>query len=463
MIKTIRGKLFFIFISLIISTLLGGILINIFFLEDFYIYKNEKKFINIADKISSQYTENKKKIQEYISSIDKEEGIATYIIDENFNIKYYSVSQKNLEESSKVNKEIQNIILTTTKDYIYQKLEKENSETPKIVLVTNLQNGDKLILTKPLKGISESAEIANEFLLFTGIIIIVIGTLVIYIFANKITKPIVKMSKVAENISNLNFNEKVEVESKDEIGSLGDSINNISKKLSVSINSLEKDIEIRKELVRNMSHELKTPIAVVKGYAEGINYGVTSNEEMLHRYCNVIAEECDRMDSLVKEILEISKLEEISYDLNISEFTINTLMKDIENRFVQIMNQNNIKYNFIYDKKISIQGDYNLIERAITNFITNAIKYVNENRFIEVKVSNINNQVEFSVYNTGNKIDKDEINKIWNVFYKIDRARSRKEVGHGLGLAIVKRIVDLHDGEVGCENYKEGIKFFFKI
>jgi signal transduction histidine kinase len=173
-----------------------------------------------------------------------------------------------------------------------------------------------------MKGISESVAIANQFYIVAGLIIILLGGLFIIIFSKRITEPIVEMSNVAESIANLDFEKRVSSDSRDEIGSLGRSINRICEKLSASMNSLQQDVERRKQLVRNISHELKTPIGVIKGYAEGLKYGVVEDKDKTSKYCTIIATESDRMDRMVRELLNLSVLESGMFQIKIHRFNL---------------------------------------------------------------------------------------------------------------------------------------------
>ena len=209
-----------------------------------------------------------------------------------------------------------------------------------------MSTGEFIILRKPVKGIRENVSIANQFYIFAGLIVIFVGGIVILIFSKKITKPIIEMSNVAENISNLEFDKLVHIESQDEIGKLGESINKISEKLSTSINGLKQDVERRKQLVSNMSHELKTPIGIIKGYAEGLKYGVVDDKEKMAKYCSVLVEECDRMDNLVRELLNHSKMEAGMVEMNITSFDSGEFISKILERFNPTFVEKGITFDF---------------------------------------------------------------------------------------------------------------------
>jgi Signal transduction histidine kinase len=467
--RTIKAKLITIFMLIMISLVLSGIVLNSIGLKSYYIYKNKSIFISISEKIDKEYSNNKESSFEFITNIENLENINTTITDKNFNIEYNSVLTKRVsdQQQQRLPKEIEQIILDNKKkllkNFIYYIDEKNDDEKSKLVFVSQMSNGKLIILRKPIKSISQSVSIANQFYMISGAIVICIGSICVLIFSKKITKPIVEMSDIAENISNLNFEKRIEVQSKDEIGKLGESINKISEKLSANIEELKNDVERRKQLVRNMSHELKTPIGIIKGYAEGLKYGVADNEEKMQKYCNVLVEECDRMDKLILELLNHSMIEAGMVKLNITSFNLYELINDIIERFKAAMNEKGVTFDLKCENNFVISADRDMLEKVINNFITNAIDYVEGRNLIELNVEEKNNEIRISVFNTGTNIPIEAIDKIWDVYYKVDKARSRKYGGHGLGLSIVKSIIKLHGGSTKVENVKDGVEFSFEI
>jgi len=465
--KTIKTKLILIFMILMVSLVISGILLNSIFLESYYVYKNKSIFESVNEKISNEYINNKENSDEYINMINSIDGISTTIVDQNFNVEFTSINQKSNVNEKRVSKEMKQLILDNEKKisnkYIYDIEEKNNAQNTKLVFISKMSNEKFIILRKPIKGIHESVSIANQFYIFAGLIVIFIGGIFILIFSKKITKPIIEMSNVAENISNLEFDKRVNIESQDEIGKLGESINKISEKLSASINGLKQDVERRKQLVSNMSHELKTPIGIIKGYAEGLKYGVVDDKEKMAKYCSVLVEECDRMDNLVRELLNHSKMEAGMVELNITSFDSGEFISKIAERFKPTFIEKGITFDFKCVNNYIISADRDMLEKAINNFITNAIDYVEGRNFIQLTAEKKEKGIKISVFNTGNHIPTEDLEKIWDIYYKVDKARSRKYGGHGLGLSIVRLIVQLHGGITKVENVGEGVIFSLEI
>jgi len=465
--KTIKTKLFLIFTIFMVALVACGILLNSIFLEAYYIFKNKGMIISISKKISDEYIDDKKNSYEYIDIINSIDNINTTIVDENFNLEYNSNRQKLNNDDKRLSKENKQLISENekklAKKYVYYIDEKNNNQNTRLIFISKMSNGKFVILKKPVKSIRESVSIANQFYLLSGLIVIFIGGIFIFIFSKKITKPIIEMSNVAENISNLEFDKLVNIESQDEIGKLGQSINRISEKLSTSINDLKQDVERRKQLVSNMSHELKTPIGIIKGYAEGLKYGVVDDKEKMVKYCSVLVEECDRMDNLVRELLNHSKMEAGMVEMNITSFDSGEFISKIVERFNPIFIDKDITFDFKCANNYAISADRDMLEKAVNNFITNAIDHVEGRNFIQLTAEKKEKGIIITVFNTGNHIPKEDFEKIWDIYYKVDKARSRKYGGHGLGLSIVKLIVQLHGGSTKVENVDDGVIFSLEI
>lgn len=463
--KTIKTKLFLVFTVSMVSLVLCGILFNALLLQKYYIYKNKRIFIEASRQIIEEFINNRKNFNYFIGQLDRVDGISCTITDKNRNVKLNSFPERPDQNAMRLPSEIEQMILKNegklVNSYIYSVVEKPNEQSPKLVFISQMSGGELVILRKPLKGIDESVSIANEFYIFAGFFIIILGGIFTFVFSVRITRPIIEMSIVAQDISNMDFSRKVTVKTQDEIGSLGKSINMISNKLSTSINALREDVDRRKLLVRNMSHEMKTPIGIIKGYAEGLKYGVADDPEKITKYCSVIAEECDRMDGMIRELLNLSILESGMLNLNITRFDLCELVKNVVEKFFHILDEKSIHLELKCESNIVICADCELIERAFTNFLTNAIHHVDSKNIIHIKLETVSNRPRISVFNTGSHLTEKDMENIWDVFYKVDKARTRQYGGHGLGLSIVKLIAQAHGGSCWVENVNDGVCFYF--
>ena len=283
-------------------------------------------------------------------------------------------------------------------------------------------------------------------------------------------------------MSNLDFSQKYRIkDTDDEIDNLGKSINTMSDKLEYTItelqknnSDLEKDIEekskiddMRKQFISDVSHELKTPIALIQGYAEGLIENVNTDEENRKFYADVILDEANKMDNMVKELLELTKLEYGGRVFHNNFFDIIELIQEELRKYTVMIKENNINIKFDLKEPICVYADETFIEQVVNNYLSNAIKNITEingEKYIEIKIKlEKDNKVRISVFNTGRNISKENINKIWNRFYKEDTSRNRENGGTGIGLSLVKAIMDNYKNEYGVINKKNGVEFYFDL
>jgi signal transduction histidine kinase len=333
-------------------------------------------------------------------------------------------------------------------------------------------------------GLKESVKDSNNILIAIGIFAIIISGIISSFVARKFTKPIVELNNIAKKMSKLDFSSKYEIdeENEDEINELGKSINTMSEKLESTINKLEannleleKDIEqkskideMRKQFISDVSHELKTPIALIQGYAEGLVENVNSDDESRQFYAEVILDEANKMDYLVKQLLELMKLEYGKREFNNQYFDIVSLINEVIRKSKVMLEENNIKIEFNCNKEVIVFADGFYIEQVVTNYLTNAIKYskeVNNERKIVITINekNKNNKVRVNVFNTGDRLSESELQRIWGRFYKVDSSRNRQNGGTGIGLAFVKAVMTNYKNEYGAANKENGIEFYFEL
>ena len=352
-----------------------------------------------------------------------------------------------------------------------------------MMLISNLDNGYKLYIRIPIIPIEESVKISSEALIIIGIFMAVVSGIVASIISKKVTQRIVKLNDITKKMSKLDFSEKFEENgiNDDEIDTLGRNINIMSEKLESTIgqlrknnNQLEKDIEekskiddMRKQFISDVSHELKTPIALIQGYAEGLAENVNTDDESRKFYAEVIIDESNKMDKMVKELLELMKLEQGELQIKDEEFDLNEIIKEEIKRETKVIKENNIEIDYERNKKIKVYANPEYIEKIVNNYLTNAIKHCkmkDKEKKIEIRTEKTKeNKLRLFVYNTGDKIDDDAQEKIWNRFYKVDSSRNRDDGGTGIGLAIVKAIMNKYNNKYGINNYKNGVEFYCDI
>ena len=363
-------------------------------------------------------------------------------------------------------------------DYVVQTVHDERLGAEFIQLTGELDNDNFLYLRTPMAPVDEAAETANELLIFIGIAALLIGSVIVAIAASAATRPIRQLRQIAVDMSAMNFERKYEGKSRDEVGELGQSINILSEKLEEIISQLresnaqlEKDIELknsidkmRKEFIANASHELKTPIALAAGYAEGLKENIAASPEDRDFYCDVIIDETARMDKVIKQILTIAELESADAErLEKTRLSFSGLVESAVRSFDILARRKDAVIELNCQSNVEVVADEVALTQAVNNYITNAINHVDDNHIIKVFLSREGEKARFSVYNSGAQIPESSAEYIWGSFAKLDKARTRAYGGSGLGLAIVKRIVELHGGSCGFVNVEDGVEFYFTL
>ena len=372
-------------------------------------------------------------------------------------------------------------IIEQTDSYIISEIKDEVTNIKYIILIGSLDNNYKMYVRMPVASIEESVKISNKFLYIIAIFVIILGGITVSIVSRRFSKPIEQLNDIAEKMSNLDFSQKYIIsENKDEIDNLGMSINKLSDKLENTIKQLkttnlelEKDVEekshideMRKSFISDVSHELKTPIALIQGYSEGLIENVNTDEESRKYYAEVILDEATKMDKLVKQLLELMKLEYGKMNFNNENFNIIELEKEILRKSEVMIEKEDIQVEMDKQDEIIVYADDFYIDQVLTNYITNAIKYstqINGEKIIRIKNEINNNKVRISVFNTLEGLSDEELMHIWNRFYKIDESRNRADGGTGIGLSIVKAIMNNYGNEFGARNVEDGVEFYFDL
>ncbi|MGN0383478.1 MAG: ATP-binding protein, partial [Eubacterium sp.] len=368
-------------------------------------------------------------------------------------------------------------VLMSTDNYKMLKIIDENNQNYVEMSGVLDAGGNYFIMRVAVESIRESVEISNRFLMIVSIIGVLFSIVVVVAASDYYTKPILELVGIAKKMSSLDFDIKYNGHRNDEIGILGDSMNELSKELEKNISELktanlelQKDIqqktevdEMRKEFISNVSHELKTPIALIQGYAEGLKESVNDDDESRDFYCEVIMDEANKMNTMVKKLLTLNQIEFGSMPVSMERFNIVSVINGVLNRVKLMAQQEGITIEFICENTINVWADEFQIEEVITNYVSNAINHVKGKKIIRISVIQNKDSVRVSVFNTGDHIPKEELDNIWIKFYKVDKARTREYGGNGIGLSIVKAIMDSHGKHCGVENVDGGVEFWFDL
>ncbi len=354
-----------------------------------------------------------------------------------------------------------------------------DSDDTYLVLLGILPDGNIIFLKATYTAIMETVGITNRFLLVMAGLAILICIVMSHYVIFHFTKPLFGIINITKRISNFDFDAKYYPQKiYNEVDDLGEHINEMSttlkraiEQLSAANESLKHDLEIReetenmrKEFVSNVSHELKTPIALIQGYAEGLQEGIMDDENSRQIYLDIIIDEANKMNRLVREMLILNQLEAGQMNMDLVDFNLTEMIDSVIDSNKINFEAQNISYSFINKEECYVHADEFLVEQVITNFVSNAIHYVLNENVITVRYDFVKKgKVRISVFNSGNNISKKDIKHIWEKFYKADKARSREYGGSGIGLSVVKAIMDLLHEKFGVENLVNGVEFWFEL
>lgn len=340
-----------------------------------------------------------------------------------------------------------------------------------------LDNGNLFMTRSVMESIDESVQISNRFLAYVGIFAAVISGGLIWIITKRFTSPILSLTEISKRMANLDFEFHYEGKEKNEIGVLGMHMNQLSDKLENTIselktanNELQKDIEkkehideMRREFLSNVSHELKTPIALIMGYAEGLKEEIDQNPESREFYCDVIMDEAGKMNTMVKKLLTLNQLEFGNDVVNMERFDIRELIANYLSSMDILVKQSGAKIIFEEASPCYVWGDEFKVEEVFANYFSNALNHVKNEMEIIIGITRCNDAVRIHVFNTGEQIPEDALPHLYEKFYKVDKARTREYGGSGVGLSIVKAIMESMHQDYGVVNKENGVEFWFEL
>lgn len=338
---------------------------------------------------------------------------------------------------------------------------------------------DFIVAVTSLQPVGEAAGVIRNLYPYFLALAVVAIVLLTFLYSRMISRPLIQLNKTALKMADLDFTTRYEVKSQDEIGSLGKSLNFLSQNLDETLRQLHSanrkltaDIEkerqleqMRREFVAGVSHELKTPISLISGYAEGLKENIVG-EERKGEYLDVIMDEARRMSDIITDLLDLSQLESMKYKLNVTEFPMGEEIRSIVNKMSIDIEKKGIRSELLLpDEEIYVNGDQLRIGQVLSNLLSNAIKHSPPGGNIQVALSRSPGQFEarIDVFNEGDPIPEDELEQIWDAFYKVEKSRSRETGGTGIGLAIVSSILLLHDSRFGVANRTGGVNFHFTL
>ncbi len=482
---SITGKITAIMISIVAGTVLLCWFINNTMLESYYVDHKQGTLLDTFEMVNDESGKGRADRENFLIRLERQcanSNITMMIISSDRTIMYSNVGddERLLLQFLKLvfyqeNDDTQ--VLKNTSQYVVEKTKDSRLESDYLVLWGNLQNGNMILMRTAVESIKESVGIANRFLAYVGVTAVIMCALIIYAVTRRITNPILQLADISRRMTNLDFDAKFQSKGRNEVDLLGEHMNQMSETLEKTIselksanNELKIDIErkteidkMRKEFISNVSHELKTPIALVQGYAEGLKECINDDDASREFYCEVIMDEADKMNKLVKNLLTLNQLESGIEQVVFERFDLMEVIWGVVNATAILREQNDISLEVFGQSPEYVWADEFKTEQVVMNYISNAIHYASGEKKIMVSVIPGADTVRVEVFNTGNPIPEEELAHIWEKFYKVDKARTREYGGNGIGLSIVKAIMDSFHRECGVSNEENGVKFWFEL
>lgn len=483
---SIRKQFTLVFGLLMAGTILLCWFINNTFLEDYYLRNKERAMLSayaVINKASNEEAFDSEAFDIEFQMICGRNNINIIILDaETKTLKtsmnnYQILSRQLLDYLFDQNMDPESRVLFKEDNYEMNIIRDDRTQQEYVDMWGVLDNGNLFLFRSPLESIRQSVAVANRFLAYVGLGSVLISALVIWLVSRKVTEPIMELTQISERMSRLDFDAKYTGNSKTEVALLGRNINELSETLENTIselksanNELQRDIEkknkideMRKEFLSNVSHELKTPIALIQGYAEGLREGINDDAESREFYCEVIMDEASKMNNMVKKLLTLNQLEFGNDTVTMERFDVTALIKNYLQSVDILCKQKEIKVQMENTPAIHVWADEFMVEEVFGNYFTNAMNHVAGDKVIDVKLVTEDKKVRISVFNSGQPIPKESLPHIWEKFYKVDKARTRAYGGSGVGLSIVKAIMESMNQEFGAINYDNGVEFWFEL
>lgn len=488
---SIRTKLAAAVVGLIAAAIAVCIILNFFFLNSFYANnrKNEleKAYEVVMDVFDSTNSTKltDENIQKLAITCDRY-GISLIITDPSID-KIYVYGDSTDILTTRLKKTLINIsegytegtVIKSNNDYIMVKIHDKAMKLDYFELTAVMDSNMFILMRVAIENIHSYAVLANVFFAFTGVCVIILSMIVVSAIAYKINYRLLRLVNISKKMTNMDFDARYnEGASEDEIDILGNNINKMADELEKNISELksanlelQKDIqkkneidEMRTQFLSSVSHELKTPLAIIQGYAEGLKESVNDDPESRDFYCDVIMDEASKMNTMVKKLLTLNQIESGGGSLELEHFDIVEVIKQRLNAIAILIEQKDAKVIFNSNEEMYVWADEFKIEEVITNYLSNALNHLDYEKVIKITIEKMKDDiVRITIFNSGNHIPDKDIDNIWDKFYKVDKARTREYGGSGIGLSIVKAIMNSHNRECGVMNVKGGVAFWFEL
>lgn len=482
---SVRRQFMLIFTAAMVGMILLCILANDLLLEPFYI-KQKEYVLNEAYKLIDEYSQ-KGGLDSEEFAVGMDQVAARYNLDMIVLDADTNTLRSTVNDSKILTDRLLGYLFSGRSDkgvlysndrYTVQRSTDARMHADYIELWGMLSGNELILMRSPIEGIRASVHISNRLLAYVGLMVLVIGVLINMYLSRRVTNPILELVDISKKMSDLDFDAKYTSGGDNEIALLGSHMNMLSSALEGTIselktanNNLRTELnrkaeaeKMRGEFVSNVSHELKTPIALIQGYAEGLKDCVNSDEESRDYYCDVIIDEAGRMNALVKNLLELNQLEFGNDNIQMERFDIVEMVSNCVQKDDILIKQAGITVDLkSEDAHMYVWADEFKAEQVVNNYLSNAIHYCANEKRIDIRITHKDDNVRVSIFNSGDPIPEESLPHLWTKFYKVDKARTREYGGSGIGLSIVKAVMDSLNKGYGVINHENGVEFWFEL
>jgi len=504
--KSIKFK-WMLAVVILLGLFIGAVILtNTFLLDEYYVFKTRAVFIDEMNAIRETAEKGSKKIEstpnrkdpnkkepnqkdqnimisgnignelyEYLLQRNSQTGYKYSIINDEFEMLFISSPEFEVGKSTSVPRNERDYLQEYKEELdsgklLYTTIGRGNDDHQFVQLTGNLGDGEYVMITQPLGQVVESAAIANDFLLIVGTVFLGLSIILAYFLSKRMVQPVLEITDITKSIANMDFSKRYTGESEDEVGVLGDNINLISEKLDMTIGALKdtneqliREMKLQKRFIASVSHEFKTPVGLIRGYCEALQLGMVKTEESRNEVTDILIKESDRLSGLVRDIVMLMHMDSGTFQVQKREFDLVQMICETINKFKLHIDEKNVVVVPDMPETLIISADEMRLAQVVENYISNAIRHVDENGKLTVRIFSNDKKIQVEVENSGSPISKAHIEHLFDPFYRAEDARSRQSGGSGLGLSIVKGIVTSHGGHCGAKNTADGACFWIEI
>ncbi len=467
--RSITSKILLLFVAFTVIIIGTFWILQSQFLDRYYVYSKIQQVKGYGMKIHGQIMKGNinEETNDYVESVVEKINGRILVIDPNDRVIYGAGRTHHMNRANRIPEAFLRQAREGKVQHYLVSGQSKHMESMDLLTVLVPIEGQIYFFQTPLHSIEEAVTISQRFTIYLLFIAFFIALVLSWFFSKTITNPLLHLNEVAHQMGKLNFDVKCEEDRKDEIGDLVRTLNFLTEKLKDTIGALRGELQkekridkMRKQFIARVSHELQTPISLIRGYTEALQDGVAADKNEEKEYFSIIEGETIKMSSLIKDLLDLGQLESGSFKINMESFNIVSMVYQNLSKFELFKKEKNLEFRVTEETDWEdVIGDEYRIEQVITNLLQNAVNHCNPGGLVDITIQEEGDKIKINIYNDGEKINEEDKDGIWESFYKTKEDKK----GTGLGLAIVKNVLQLHKSEYGTANQEAGVTFFFTL